>query len=244
MQSDKHLNNAHELQNGTLSLAAGSTGQNLNESKSSQGSPVNANSNAAGLHSPTVSPSSASGLAKAASASSSVVASAVSKPTWRCDVCNYETNVARNLRIHMTSEKHTHNIIMLQQNVKRMQQLTAMQQQLGGGGAGEQPGVVPFNAVSASDKSAANGAEAALADMAYNQALFIQMMTGGQLPGAGVPPMTVASVNDMTSPWANGDVGLNPETMEPPPEPMDANPVHAFQCLVCSVFQVRLDSDS
>jgi len=32
------------------------------------------------------------------------------KSTWRCDVCNYETNVARNLRIHMTSEKHTQNM--------------------------------------------------------------------------------------------------------------------------------------
>lgn len=43
------------------------------------------------------------------------------KPTWRCDVCNYETNVARNLRIHMTSEKHTHNMMVLQQNMKHMQ---------------------------------------------------------------------------------------------------------------------------
>ena len=42
------------------------------------------------------------------------------KPTWRCDVCNYETNVARNLRIHMTSEKHTHNMMVLQQNMKHM----------------------------------------------------------------------------------------------------------------------------
>ena len=54
------------------------------------------------------------------------------KPNWRCDVCNYETNVARNLRIHMTSEKHTHNIMVLQQNVKHMQQ----QMQAAGGGPG------------------------------------------------------------------------------------------------------------
>ncbi|XP_067652844.1 zinc finger homeobox protein 4-like isoform X2 [Haliotis asinina] len=43
------------------------------------------------------------------------------KQTWRCDVCNYETTVARNLRIHMTSEKHTHNMMVLQQNMKHMQ---------------------------------------------------------------------------------------------------------------------------
>ncbi|KAM3877016.1 zinc finger homeobox protein 3 [Diretmus argenteus] len=44
-----------------------------------------------------------------------------SKPTWRCEVCDYETNVARNLRIHMTSEKHMHNMMLLQQNVTQMQ---------------------------------------------------------------------------------------------------------------------------
>uniref|UniRef100_A0A8C6T0P1 Zinc finger homeobox 3 n=1 Tax=Neogobius melanostomus TaxID=47308 RepID=A0A8C6T0P1_9GOBI len=43
------------------------------------------------------------------------------KPTWRCEVCDYETNVARNLRIHMTSEKHMHNMMLLQQNVTQMQ---------------------------------------------------------------------------------------------------------------------------
>jgi len=51
-----------------------------------------------------------------------------SQTTFRCDVCNYETNVARNLRIHMTSEKHTHNMMVLQQNVKHMQHLSAIQQ--------------------------------------------------------------------------------------------------------------------
>ncbi|RXM28330.1 Zinc finger homeobox protein 4 [Acipenser ruthenus] len=43
------------------------------------------------------------------------------KPTWRCEVCDYETNVARNLRIHMTSEKHMHNMMLLQQNMKQIQ---------------------------------------------------------------------------------------------------------------------------
>ncbi|XP_071958379.1 zinc finger homeobox protein 3-like [Antedon mediterranea] len=43
------------------------------------------------------------------------------KQTWRCDVCDYETNVARNLRIHMTSEKHMHNMLAIQQNVSQMQ---------------------------------------------------------------------------------------------------------------------------
>ncbi|XP_049339314.1 zinc finger homeobox protein 3 [Astyanax mexicanus] len=43
------------------------------------------------------------------------------RASWRCEVCDYETNVARNLRIHMTSEKHTHNMLLLQQNLAHMQ---------------------------------------------------------------------------------------------------------------------------
>ncbi|KAJ8924890.1 hypothetical protein NQ315_001046 [Exocentrus adspersus] len=185
MQSDKHLNNMQELQNGgapnTESRQASPKAPPLHHSPVSSGHKV--------------------------------------KPSFRCDVCNYETNVARNLRIHMTSEKHTHNMLVLQQNVKHMQTLSALHHQqhpqqhmesLYGmyPGLGEKP-------------------EAALADMAYNQALLIQMMTGGQLPGHGGP-------TDMT---AHSDLGLNPETMEPPPEPADPDPEKTYQCCVCNIFQ-------
>eukprot|EP00063_Salmo_salar_P029126 XP_014003961.1 PREDICTED: zinc finger homeobox protein 3-like isoform X1 [Salmo salar] len=34
---------------------------------------------------------------------------------WRCEVCDYETSIARNLRIHTTSEKHMHNVLRLKQ---------------------------------------------------------------------------------------------------------------------------------
>ncbi|OCT98005.1 hypothetical protein XELAEV_18010232mg [Xenopus laevis] len=37
------------------------------------------------------------------------------KASWHCKVCNYETNISRNLRIHMTSEKHMQNVLMLHQ---------------------------------------------------------------------------------------------------------------------------------
>ena len=83
MQSDKHINNIQELQNGSTEMKMPPT--------------------------PPLPPD------------NSNVKKNKPKPTWRCDVCNYETNVARNLRIHMTSEKHTHNMMVLQQNVKHMQ---------------------------------------------------------------------------------------------------------------------------
>ena len=91
MQSDKHINNMQELQNGTCTP----------DIKMPPAPPVTST--------PEPNPQI---IKKNASKP---------KPTWRCDVCNYETNVARNLRIHMTSEKHTHNMMVLQQNVKHMQ---------------------------------------------------------------------------------------------------------------------------
>ena len=141
MQSDKHLNNAQELQNGGLPNSLNTSADNcsLNTSlktslSSSQSAPnqQTAVSNSVASHtSPNtaasqVSSNSGGGVATASSSSNNNNNNNKPKPTWRCDVCNYETNVARNLRIHMTSEKHTHNMIMLQQNVKRMQQLPAL----------------------------------------------------------------------------------------------------------------------
>jgi AT-binding transcription factor 1 len=153
----------------------------------------------------------------------------------------------------MTSEKHTHNMIMLQQNVKRMQTLSAIQSQS------------QLDTSSSSTAGAGAGPEAAMADMAYQQALFIQMMTGGQLPAGASQEqqlaLLAAAAAAGSSPWSQqhqqqqqqqqqqlvaaaaaasgggaADAGLNPETMEPPPEPMEPNPQSVFQCLVCSIF--------
>ena len=106
------------------------------------------------------------------------------KATWRCDVCNYETNVARNLRIHMTSEKHTHNIMVLRQNVNQMQQMSALQQaglitpeqllQLNPGLlAAMAAGINSPGQVNVPENGVALQPEAALADMAYNHALLM-----------------------------------------------------------------------
>lgn len=240
MQSDKHLNNMQELQNGTvtnseLSAAAAAA---VAASHSQNTSPVTpSHSKSTDLSSPT--PCSGSGsnglvspyhstLTNAAAAAAAAVQAQKPKPTFRCDVCNYETNVARNLRIHMTSEKHTHNYLVLQQNMKQMQALSAMQQsqhqqQL------NLDKLLHFHPVlTLPGEKPPPHSEAALADMAYNQALIIQLMTGGQLPAH----MT-ATTPDLS---ATMDMGLNPETMEPPPEPADPNPEYLFQCCVCNVF--------
>ena len=189
MQSDKHLNNMQELQNG------GNPGEGTLPPAPQHTPP--------GPHKPPLPHHSPLGQKP--------------KPTFRCDVCNYETNVARNLRIHMTSEKHTHNMLVLQQNVKHMQTLSALhhrqqsQQQL--------ESLLHFHGGDAPPPNP----EAALADMAYNQALMIQLMTGG--PGPSPPEL-----------GAHLDVGLNPEAMEPPPEPADPEPERTYHCCICNCF--------
>jgi len=211
MQSDKHLNNMQELQNGGV---AGTEMQRHQATSPSQHP---------SKQSSAMSPGSTSSQHPAMS---SPMINQKPKPTFRCEVCNYETNVARNLRIHMTSEKHTHNIMVLQQSVKHMQTLNALQthhqQQLSFESLMHfHPGLTLPG-----DKPPPH-TEAALADMAYNQALLIQMMTGGQMP-----PHFAGDV----SPHVDTDIGLNPETMEPPPEPVDKNPNFMFQCSTCSTF--------
>ena len=221
MQSDKHLNNMQELQNGGVPPPEALVQQTNASNKALSG--MSPGSGSGGNRGDPI-----SGSGNGASSGSNPKP----KPTFRCDVCNYETNVARNLRIHMTSEKHTHNMMVLQQNVKHMQHLSALQQaqqaspfdqamlQFHPGMAG-----VPDNNKQSGGGNN-NGApnEAALADMAYNQALLIQMMTGGHIP-PHIPPEMAPHM----------DLGLNPETMEPPPEPPEPNPSHLFQCCVCSV---------
>lgn len=95
---------------------------------------------------------------------------------------------------------------------------------------------------------------AALADLAYNQALLIQLLHSnsvGASPPAGFLPMIqqqqqqTAQTNQQNpmhfQQQINGtnnqeiDQGLNPDTLEPPFE-QDFNPTYHFSCLICSNF--------
>ncbi|XP_029289204.1 zinc finger homeobox protein 3-like [Cottoperca gobio] len=103
MQSDKHLNN---VQNGGLSNGQMLTTHIINNSSSSDSHAVDEPAYKPPLSTPTP----------------TTQPTKLTPPThththgkrWRCDVCDYETSIARNLRIHTTSEKHTHNMLRLQ----------------------------------------------------------------------------------------------------------------------------------
>nr|XP_004661861.2 zinc finger homeobox protein 2 isoform X2 [Jaculus jaculus] len=62
------------------------------------------------------------------------------KSPWQCKVCSYETNISRNLRIHMTSEKHMQNVLMLHQGLP-----LGLPPGLVGTGPTPPPGATPTN---------------------------------------------------------------------------------------------------
>ncbi|XP_043657414.1 zinc finger protein 2 isoform X4 [Drosophila teissieri] len=180
MQSDKHLNNMQELNSSqnmvAAAAAAAATGKLLLSPQVTAAGPSNSCSGASSGTSNIVGGNaSLSGNATPAAtgANSSNANTGIStnsagtkpKPSFRCDICSYETSVARNLRIHMTSEKHTHNMAVLQNNIKHIQAFNFLQQQqqsVTGNIAGHSSGsFMP---------------EVALADLAYNQALMIQLL--------------------------------------------------------------------
>ena len=221
MQSDKHLNNMQEIQNGGIVS---------NPDSGSPKPPTSSPAPRASLPPPPPTMTSPSPLASPSK----------QKPSWRCDVCNYETNVARNLRIHMTSEKHTHNMMSLQQSaagkllppgfptlppaLDPKQFLAALA--AGGGAAGLLNPPPPLPPPTSSPGSE----QAAMADLAFNQALLAQLMSGGQFPAG--PPPDFSSLLAATAAAA----GMEPHDNEPPPEPTDPNPRHLFTCCVCRQF--------
>ncbi|BFZ12805.1 hypothetical protein BsWGS_15844 [Bradybaena similaris] len=104
MQSDKHINNMQDLANGSAELKI---------------QPQQPASTAA-------LPSPASAPLQNSTASyqqeDCQLKKLKQKQSFRCDVCSYETSVARNLRIHMTSEKHTHNMLVMTQSINHLHQ--------------------------------------------------------------------------------------------------------------------------
>ncbi|KAM9377860.1 zinc finger homeobox protein 3-like [Pholidichthys leucotaenia] len=104
MQSDKHLNN---VQSGGHSNGHMHTSHITNNSVSSNGHPADEQPYSKlplSIPAPTTQPAKLTPPAHTHSHGK----------RWRCDVCDYETSIARNLRIHTTSEKHTHNMLRLQ----------------------------------------------------------------------------------------------------------------------------------
>ncbi|KAJ8677413.1 hypothetical protein QAD02_013200 [Eretmocerus hayati] len=214
MQSDKHLNNMQELQQGSGS-------SNPNDMASLQNTSIHNQTSHSG---------------RSPSVNSQLMNQGKSKPIFRCDACNYETNVARNLRIHMTSEKHTHHMMILQQSMKHMRALSVLQshqQEAPQNQIQRNQQIDQFIHLGSFDKP--HQAEVTLADMAYSQALMISMISGGQIP-LGLTPDGAATADPNNFASILPDIDMQSESMEPPPGTPDLDPYYVYQCCICNNF--------
>ena len=254
MQSDKHLNNMQEIQHN-----GGQPGSSSGTPGPADKQPVPSSRSGSAM-SQTLPPTSMVSPMKdrppSASLSQLPASPPQAKPNWRCDVCNYETNVARNLRIHMTSEKHTHNMMALQQqSAKNMGALSGMPGLTPIPGSPAPPGgldpkqLLSILSGSLPPTTPAPGPEAAMADLAFNQAVLAQMMGGGaglpKLPMPNLPGGMPSEFNFAAALAAAAGNGSLPgglpmmapeEPQEPPPEPTDQNPKSLYTCCVCRVY--------
>lgn len=131
MQSDKHLNNVQELNaphnivataNGTVKSANYIEQYNTIRQQRPKVPPLN------GEHEFPLLFSNKSESKILHTEESFIHVANRHNPVFRCDMCNYDTSIARNLRIHMTSDKHTQNLATLQNNIKQVQALSLIQQ--------------------------------------------------------------------------------------------------------------------
>ncbi|KAH8376051.1 hypothetical protein KR093_011343, partial [Drosophila rubida] len=214
MQSDKHLNNMQELNSSQnmvakLLLPSPSSSQSQgvglsttpqqqqHQQQASLGSTGSSSSGSVNVNASNVNVNNAAGSPTLVS-SSTAGSTIKPKPSFRCDICSYETSVARNLRIHMTSEKHTHNMAVLQNNIKHIQAFNLLQQQQMGPTTGAGGNANNFLPVS----------EVALADLAYNQALMIQLI---QQNAAVQQQQQAAASSSKMSPTSPSTVSSTPD---------------------------------
>lgn len=216
MQSDKHLNNMQELQ--------GSSSSNPNNSTSS-------NTNIHSCQTPTNFQNQSSNLSQSLSQTKY-------KPSFRCDVCNYETNVARNLRIHMTSEKHTHNMLVIQRNVEHLQSLTSLQPQPSSASMQQKNNFELFNMENI-EKIPAQKSN--LSDAALHKAIFLQMVSNGHfLTQTNKKIQFLSEYRDKlslsTAVSNTRKDGLPLECDEQPSEQSACDPDFIYQCCICSNY--------
>lgn len=125
MQSDKHLNNVQEL-NSSRTIITSSDATNSIMKLDALAATYISHYHTMPKHRPQMDVG--SGETSALKAHEKEGGLDKSGPVFRCDMCNYETTMARNLRIHMTCEKHMQNLTILQNNIKNIQALSLLQQ--------------------------------------------------------------------------------------------------------------------
>ncbi|XP_078234462.1 zinc finger homeobox protein 2 isoform X1 [Pogona vitticeps] len=160
------------------------------------------------------------------------------KSSWQCKVCSYETNISRNLRIHMTSEKHMQNILLLHQGLPLALPGLLGQSQAPPGGK-MQPELFQFYGAQTLGHSHhphphhphSGGSPALRGEKALEQT---QLLLNGGFPHLGATGRKMCTLG-------SAPASLSPEPAPPSPLPPHsgsdpAAPQRLFGCLVCQVF--------
>uniref|UniRef100_A0A452QTM7 Zinc finger homeobox 2 n=1 Tax=Ursus americanus TaxID=9643 RepID=A0A452QTM7_URSAM len=167
------------------------------------------------------------------------------KSSWQCKVCSYETNISRNLRIHMTSEKHMQNVLLLHQGLP-----LGLPPGLVGTGPPPPAGAAPATPPELFQyfgPQALGQPQAPLPGpgLRPDKPLEAQLLLNGFHPLGAPPGLRACFPSSLPSPGSlSPDTHLPPsqllgslsDSLPSPPPPEDGPPPKVFRCLVCQAF--------
>ncbi|ERE89386.1 zinc finger homeobox protein 2 [Cricetulus griseus] len=162
------------------------------------------------------------------------------KSSWQCKVCSYETNISRNLRIHMTSEKHMQNVLMLHQGLP-----LGLPPGLVGPGPPPPPGTAPTNPPELFQYFGPQALGQPQTPMPGpglrpDKPLEAQLLLNGfhhlGAPARKFPPPAPGSLSPETHLPPSQLLGSSSDGLRSSPSPDDSPPLKVFRCLVCQAF--------
>ncbi|XP_003924349.1 zinc finger homeobox protein 2 isoform X1 [Saimiri boliviensis] len=162
------------------------------------------------------------------------------KSSWQCKVCSYETNISRNLRIHMTSEKHMQNVLMLHQGLP-----LGLPPGLVGPGPPPPPGPAPTNPPELFQyfgPQALGQPQTPLPGpgLRPDKPLEAQLLLNGfhhlGAPARKFPTPAPGSLSPDAHLPPSQLLGSSSDSLPTSPPPDDSPSLKVFRCLVCQAF--------
>ncbi|XP_023086160.1 zinc finger homeobox protein 2 [Piliocolobus tephrosceles] len=162
------------------------------------------------------------------------------KSSWQCKVCSYETNISRNLRIHMTSEKHMQNVLMLHQGLP-----LGLPPGLMGPGPPPPPGATPtthpelfqyFGPQALGQPQTPLPGPGLRPDKPLEAQLLLNGFHHLGAPARKFPTPAPGSVSPDAHLPPSQLLGSSSDSLPTSPPPDDSPSLKVFRCLVCQVF--------
>ncbi|XP_075387455.1 zinc finger homeobox protein 2 [Tenrec ecaudatus] len=162
------------------------------------------------------------------------------KSSWQCKVCSYETSISRNLRIHMTSEKHMQNVLLLHQGLP-----LGLPPGLVGPGPPAPPGPAPTSPPELFQyfgQQALGQPQAPLPGpgLRPEKPLEAQLLLNGfhhlGAPARRFPTPAPGSLSPDAHLPPSQLLGSSPDGLPTSPAPAESPSLKAFRCLVCQAF--------